>query len=145
MSYGTNAGPDLLGSDVAGHLVGPAVECAAEIRGVVEPQRQRNVLVGELRGAEIFQGDLCSQFVEQAAKREALLPELTPQRALIGAEGLCYRCKAGRVRDIPEQKRADLACNPNTQLQIVKQTIAQGDDGRISRLVAEACGLIQPF
>jgi len=55
------------------------MERAPEVCSIAEAKRQCDILVGQRRVAEIFQGNLGPELVAQAAKGKALLTKLASQ------------------------------------------------------------------
>ena len=55
---------DLLAPNLAGRFVRPAAKCAAEICGIAESERQRNILVCESCRAKVLQRNLHSKLIQ---------------------------------------------------------------------------------
>jgi hypothetical protein len=87
---------------------------------------------------------LHAKLVQQAAERNALLPELTPQRAIAHFKERRNGGKRGRVGNIRKQKCTNLASYSDSRFQIVEQVVAKSHDRWEGGLIAEICSLVQP-
>ena len=135
---------ELLAPDLAWRLVRPAMKCAPEICSIAEAQCESDFLIRKFCRAEIFQGDLRSKLIQQAPKGEALLLELTSQGAFVYVKGLCHGRKSWGIGDVADQQRTDRSGSANSQFEIVKQVVTQGDDRWIGGLVTKARDFIKP-
>lgn len=103
---------------------------------VAETQGKGNILYAEAGLADIFDSDLCLQFIGELPKGNTFLPQPSPQTALAHVKALRDPLEADRPGQVGENGPANLAGDPCAHLEVLEQPIAKLRQLRVSKLVA---------
>src|SRR5271166_2788049 len=122
----------------------PASKSVAKIRRFAETEGMRNILDRHLCIAQVFDGHLGSQLVEEIAKRSPFVAQLPTKRPHRDAEMRRGVIQARVPSQCREQIGAHFSRNANPVLQSIVQVVAKSENRRISDFVAKLRGAIEP-
>ena len=104
---------------------GPAPERMPEGGCVADPQRECDILDRQIGIADVLDRRMRPQFVDQFAKRGALLFELSPERTRALFEASCNQIEARGLAHAGNKHLANPACQTGAQLQLTQQPVAE--------------------
>src|ERR1700675_3266961 len=122
----------------------PTSKGVAEIRGLAETQRMRDVVDRHFRIAQVFYRNFRAQLIEQFTKRRILQAQFAAQRSdrrvEVGGDVVQARVSAKRGK----QKLPHLSRDADPMLQLVLKVLAEAENRRIGYFIAELRRAIQP-